>query len=174
MNIQAKLDQFRSDNPYDIDTQAKRLLASGDQELLLYVLFLGLVTAKQRQRHVEREHIKNIGVAPPKERFAAGRTTGSVTVVPTKKTRNAMTQLILDVWQINGEKKLSDATGNDLAVAINRELASAKGHTKNSEFYTSLKKDLAPTEKVSDKWDEASVRKLIESVYGEFRKAEAA
>ncbi len=40
MNLQAKLEQFREDNPYDVDTQAKRLLATDDKPLILHVLAL--------------------------------------------------------------------------------------------------------------------------------------
>ncbi len=174
MNLQSKLDQFRTDNPYDVDTQAKRLLATGDKELLIYTLSLGLATAKQRQRHIERDYIKNIGEAPPTERLAPGRTTGSVKIVPSKRMQNAARTLILDVWRINGEQKLGDASGNDLTVAINREITSSVGHEKNAQFYRSLKKELNGTDQVRTKWDEKLVRDEIEKVYGEFRKGEAA
>jgi hypothetical protein len=173
MNVQAKLDQFRNDNPYDVDTQAKRMLAADDQELILYVIALGLTTARQRQRHQERDYIKNVGQAPPKERLMPGRVTGSVRVLPTKKTTNAMSQYILDIWRV-GELKLGDATGNDLAGAIKREKASSIGHDKNARLYANLKKKLDDDQAVREEWNEASVRSEIESVYGEFRKQEAA
>ena len=57
MDMSSRLDQFRDDNPYDVQTQAKRLLATGDKELILYALALGLVSAKSRQRHTERSYI---------------------------------------------------------------------------------------------------------------------
>ncbi len=174
MNLQTRLEQFRNDNPYDVDTQAKRLLASGDKELLVYTLSLGLATAKQRQRHVERDYIKNIGEAPPKERLVPGRTTGSVKVVPSKRMQNAAKAFILDIWRINGEQKLGDATGNDLAVAINREVMSSVGHDKNATFYRKLKHELSDDDVVRDRWDEKTIRGEIENVYGEFRKSEAA
>jgi hypothetical protein len=174
MNVQSKLDQFRTDNPYDFDTQAKRLLASDDKELILYVLTLGFAVAKSRQRHTERDYIKNVGQAPPVERLVPGRVTGSVKILPTKKTQNAMNQLILNVWRVNGEQKLGDATGNDLSIAIKRETTSSIGHDKNARFYAQLKKELNSKQTVSDKWDEGLVRQLIEEVYGEFRKSEAA
>lgn len=173
MNLQSKLDQFRLDNPYDVETQAKRLLASDDKDLILYILALGLNTAKQRQRHVERDFMKNIGEAPPKERLVPGRVTGSVKIVPSKKTTNAMQQLILDVWHV-GDIKLGDATGNDLAVAINREHQSSKGHQKNALFYQHIKKKVGEDEAVREQWDERTIRAEIENVYGEFRKQEAA
>ena len=173
MNLQSKLDQFRADNPYDCETQAKRLFASGDQELILYILALGLTMAKQRQRHVERDYMKNIGEAPPRERLVPGRVTGSVKVLPTKKTQNAMKQLILDVWHV-GNIKLGDATGNDLAEAINREHQSARGHQKNATFYAHVKKKVGEHEAVRERWDEQTIRSEIETVYGEFRKQEAA
>jgi hypothetical protein len=174
MNLQSRLEQFRSDNPYDVDTQAKRLLASGDKELLIYTLALGLAAARQRQRHIERDFIKNIGEAPPKERLLPGRVTGSVKIVPSKKSQNAMMQMILDVWRVNGEQKLGDAGSNDLADAIKRETASSIGHDKNAHFYRNLKKELRTDEIVRKRWDENSVRAEIEKVYGEFRKEEAA
>lgn len=174
MNLQSKLDQFRSDNPYDIETQAKRLLASDDAELKLYVISLGLATAKQRQRHVEREYIKTIGEAPPKERLVPGPVTGSVKIVPSKKMQNAARQYILDIWRINGEVKLGDATGNDLAVAIKRESASRDGHEKNAQLYRNLKRTVGAEEIVRDRHDEQSIRAEIKKVYGEFRKSEAA
>jgi hypothetical protein len=177
MNLQNRLQQFRDDNPYDIDTQAKRLLASDDKLLLLYVLALGLATAKQRQRHEERSYIKNVGFAKPQERLVPrpGGTTGSVVAIkPTIKARNAMRELILNVWRINGEQRLGDATGNDLAIAIKREDASSVGHNKNAQFYGSLKQKTGNYERVSEHWNEDSVRREIEKVYGEFRKTEAA
>jgi hypothetical protein len=177
MNLQNRLDQFRSDNPYDNDTQAKRLLATDDKELILYVLALGLATAKQRQRHLERDFIKNRGQAPPRERFVPGRTTGSVSVVkikPSKRMQNAMQQLIVDVWKINGELPLGDATTNDLTVAETREQNSSIGHTKNAVFYGNLKKELTGSEIVRNKWSEQAIRSEIETVYGEFRSGEAA
>jgi len=176
MNLQNKLDQFRSDNPYDVDTQAKRLLATDDRELLLYTLALGLATAKQRQHHLERNYIKNIGAAPPQERLVAGHVTGSVKVVPIKpgkRAQNAMAKLIVDVWRIGGDQKLGDANANDLAQAIKRESASAAGHGKNADFYTTLKEKLSGDDQVRHRWDEASVRDTIETVYGEFRHSEA-
>lgn len=179
MNLQNKLEQFRDDSPYDVATQAKRLLATKDEELILYVLALGLTTAKQRQRHVEREYIKSMGQSPPGERLVPGRTTGSVKVVPikhSKRIQNAMKQFIVDVWRIHGEQKLGDATGSDLSDAVKRETASAAGHGKNAQFYTALKERLMDngSDTVRDKWNEKDVRDRIEHVYGEFRKTEAA
>ncbi len=174
MNLQSRLEQFRTDNPYDNDTQAKRLLAGGDQELILYVVALGLATAKQRQRHIERDYIKNIGEAPPKERLVPGPVTGSVKVIPSKKTQNAMRQMILDVWHVNGDQKLGDATGNDLALAIKREKQSSIGHDKNARLYSLLRKPMEDEDTVRECWDEKSVRTEIEKVYGEFRREEAA
>jgi hypothetical protein len=177
MNLQSRLEQFRQDNPYDTDTQAKRLLATNERELILYTLALGLATAKQRQRHVERDYIKNVGEAPPKERLVPGRTTGSAKVIEvrhSKRMQNAMKQFIVDIWRINGEQKLGDATSNDLAVAIKREQSSSAGHDKNARFYAILKKELHGTEKVRDRWEEKTVRAEIENVYGELRKSEAA
>jgi hypothetical protein len=174
MNLQNKLDQFRADNPYDVDTQAKRLLASNDKPLILHVLALGLAVAKQRQRHVERSHIKNIGEARQKERFVPGPVTGSIVVKPSKATQNAMRSLILDVWRINGEMKLGDATSNDLQVAIKRERASQNGHAKNAELYFTLDKPInGTTDQVRQKWTEKTVRGAIKNVYGEFRTTEA-
>jgi hypothetical protein len=174
MNLQAKLDQFRDDNPYDVLTQAKRLLATDDKDLILHVVALGLATAKQRQRHVERDYIKNIGEAPRRGRTVAGPTTGSIRIVPSKKMQNVTRQMILDVWRVNGEQSLGDATANDLTVAINRENNSAEGHSKNSLFYNGLKEGIRGAETVRTKWSEKSVRAKIEEVYGEFRKTEAA
>jgi hypothetical protein len=174
MNLQSKIEQFCTDNPYDVDTQAKRLLACDDERLILYVLALGLTMARSRRRHIERDYMKNIGQAPPKERLVPGRVTGSVQVLPTKKTRNAMHQLLLDVWRVNGEQKLGDATGNDLSIAIKREITSSAGHDKNAKFYTALKNELGPADAVRDHWTEQLVRDQIEQVYGEFRKTEAA
>lgn len=174
VNLQSRLEQFRNDNPYDVDTQAKRLLAGGDKDLLIYTLSLGLAAAKQRQRHVEREFIKNIGEAPPKERLVPGPVTGSVKIIPSKRTQNALIQLIADTWRVNGEQKLGDATGNDLAVAIKREMASSVGHEKNARFYGNLRKKLGKEEIVREQWDEKSIKAEIEKVYGEFRKEEAA
>ena len=174
MNMQAKLEQFCSDNPYDFETQAKRLLASKDETLILHVLALGFATARQRQRHVERDYMKNIGQAPPRERLVPGRVTGAVKVLPSKKTMNAMRQLIADAWRINGEQRLGDATANDLAKAVKRERDSSNGHDKNARFYTSLKQELGSNEKVRERWNEDDLRDQIEKVYGEFRKTEAA
>jgi len=176
--MSSRLDQFRDDNPYDVQTQAKRLLATGDKELILYALALGLVSAKSRQRHTERSYIKNIGAAPPQERLVPGRVTGSVKVVPikpSKKLRNAIQSLIVDVWRVNGEQKLGDCSGNDLSIAITRETSSASGHTKNAAFYASLKSKMDdPKTTVRNVWGEKEVRSEIEKVYGEFRKEEAA
>ena len=174
MNNQSKIEQFCTDNPYDVDTQAKRLFASDDEKLILYVLALGLTMARSRRRHMDRDYMKNIGQAPPKERLAPGRVTGSVKVLHSKKARNAAQQLLLDVWRVNGEQKLGDATGNDLSVAIKREMTSSAGHEKNAQFYTKLKNELGPSDAVRDRWDEQLVRDQIEQVYGEFRKSEAA
>ncbi len=177
MDLSSKLDQFRDDNPYDVQTQAKRLLAANDKELILYTLAMGLVAAKARQRHVERSYIKNVGAAPPKERLTPGPVTGSVRVVPikpSKRIQNAMQQLIADVWRVNGEQKLGDCSGNDLAVAISRETSSANGHSKNAEFYRHLKEPMKLTDTVRKTWEEKAIRAEIEKVYGEFRKEEAA
>jgi uncharacterized membrane protein YheB (UPF0754 family) len=179
MDMSSKLDQFRDDNPYDVQTQAKRLLATEDKDLILYTLALGLISAKSRQRHVERTYIKNIGAAPsiPKERLTPGRTTGSVKIVPIKTSRrmkNIIQQLIVDVWRVNGEQRLGDCTGNDLATAISRETSSANGHAKNAAFYHNLKEPMKPEDVVRQKWEEKAVRAEIEKVYGEFRKEEAA
>lgn len=181
MDLASRLDQFRDDNPYDVQTQAKRLLAMADKDkdLILYTLALGLTTAKHRQRHVERQIIKNTGAAPPvpKERLVPGRVTGSVQVVkikPSRRMENAFQQLILDVWRVNGDQKLGDCSGNDLAVAIDREVSSASGHTKNAAFYRKIKEPMQATEIVRNKWEEKTVRAEIEKVYGEFRKEEAA
>ena len=177
MDLSSRLDQFRDDNPYDMHTQAKRLLAAADQDLILYTLALGLATAKQRQRHTERAYIKNVGAAPPKERLVPGRVTGAVKVVPMKPSRrmqNAIQQLISDVWRVNGEQKLGDCSGNDLAVAIDRETSSATGHSKNANFYRNLKEPMKSNDIVRNKWEEKALRAEIEKVYGEFRKEEAA
>jgi hypothetical protein len=174
MNMQSKIEQFCTDNPYDVDTQAKRLFAGDDKKLILYVLALGLTMARARRRHAERDFMKNVGHAPPQERLVPGRVSGSVKVIPSRKTRNAMQQMLLDVWRVNGEQKLGDATGNDLSVAIKRELTSSAGHEKNAQFYAGLKKELGPTDSVRDRWDENALRNQIEQVYGEFRKSEAA
>lgn len=180
MNLQSKLDQFRSDNPYDVDTQAKRLLATNDKELILYVLALGLATAKQRQRHYERDYMKNVGEAPPRERerFIPGPVTGSVKVIkikPGKREENARRQLIMDTWMV-GEKRMADCNSHDMIAAIKREEASEKGHAKNKTLYTKANARLAQNgkEKMGEKWDEKSIRALIEEVYGEFRTQEVA
>lgn len=178
MNIQAKLDQFREDNPYDIETQAKRLLAKNDRELLLYVIAVGLATAKQQQRHYERNFIKNVGEAPQRERLIPGRVTGSVVSIkaaPTQKARNAARQLIADVWHC-GEKPLGTTNAIDMALAIKRETASSIGHQKNAQFYDLLKQGLNPngSDTVSMRYSEKTLRAAIERVYGEFRKTEAA
>lgn len=177
MNLQAKLDQFRDDNPYDVSTQAKRLLATEDQDLILHVLALGLATAKQRQRHQERDYIKNIGEAPQLHRVVPGRVTGSIKTIPikpSKRMEQLTKQLIYDVWHVNGEMKLGDATANDLTVAINREKSSAQGHGKNATFYAAIRAGLEGDEIVRAKWTEKSIRAKIEETYGEFRKSEAA
>jgi hypothetical protein len=168
VDVRSKLDQFRSDYPFDVQTQARRLASSGDDDLIVYVLALGLQMALQRQRHMERSVIKNTGMAPQRERF------GSIKIVPSKKARNAMRQMILDVWRINGGMALGDATGNDLAIAIDREEKSANGHTRNAKLYRILKAEIGPNETVRSKWDENSIRDQIENVYGEFRQAEVA
>jgi hypothetical protein len=177
VNIQSQLDQFRDDNPYDADTQAKRLLATDNQELILYVLSLGLATAKQRQRHQERAYIKNTGMVQPKERLVPrpGGATGSVIKIkPTARARNAMRELVMNVWEINGQKRLGDANKNDLAVAIKRENASSIGHSKNAEFYGLLQSSLEDGEMVRQRFDDKAISTEIEKVYGEFRKSEAA
>lgn len=177
MNLQAKLDQFRDDNPFDADTQAKRLLAGGDKELILHVLALGLTTAKQRQRHQEREYIKTIGEAPqPREKIVPGRVTGSIRTIPIKasKRREKMVkELIFDIWHV-GNQKLGDTNRNDLAVAITRETNSANGHSLNVKFYTAIRASLDKEETVREKWSEEAIRSKIEETYGEFRKFEAA
>jgi hypothetical protein len=178
MNIQAKLDQFRSDNPFDLETQAKRLLAMDDRSLILYVVGLGLATAEQRQRHYERDFIKNIGSAPQRERLVPGRVTGSIVsvkVLPTERARNAARQLIADVWHC-GDKPLGTTTAIDMANAIKREKSSSAGHLKNAEFYGILKEGLKPdgSDSVSMRFTEKTLRGVIERVYGEFRKTEAA
>src|SRR5262245_11106294 len=175
MNLQAKLDQFRDDNPYDVETQAKRLLAQGDKELILHVLALGLATAKQRQRHMERDYIKNLGEAPHRGRVVRGRTTGSIKIAPSRRMQNITRQLIADVWKINGEQSLGDATANDLTMAINRETKSAEGHNKNASFYATIREPLTnTTTRVRMNWDEKNIRFKIEATYGEYRKSEAA
>jgi hypothetical protein len=174
MNLQNQLEQFRDDNPYDVDTQAKRLLATDDKPLILYALALGLTVAKHRQRHLDRDYIKNVGQAKEKERFRPGRVTGSVVPIkPSRKTQNATRALILSSWRINGDQPLGDATANDLSDAIKREMASANGHGKNAEFYTNLKAPLEGIERVHQHWDERTTKDEIEKVYGEFRTSEA-
>lgn len=179
MNLQARLDQFRDDNPYDVNTQAKRLLASDDTDLILHVLALGFSAAKQRQRHQERDYIKNMGQAPQphKVKIVRGKTTGSIKAIPIKpgkRVEQLTKQLIFDIWRINGEMKLGDATENDLTVAINRESKSANGHNLNAQFYTEIKAGIEKDEIVREKWNEGTIRSKIEEVYGEFRKTEAA
>lgn len=175
MNLQARLDQFREDNPYDNNTQAKRLLAAEDIDLILHVLALGFATAKQRQRHQERDYIKNIGEAPRRGKIVSGAVVGSIKVIPSKRMQNITKQLILDVWRINGEQKLGDATRNDLTTAINREDRSAEGHGKNATFYRAIREPMGVSDIVREKWkNEKAVREKIETVYGEFRKTEAA
>jgi len=177
MNIQMKLEQFRDDNPYNSETQAKRLLASNDTELILYVLALGLQTAKQRERHQQREYIKNVGETPPRQRVTPGRVTGSVKITPikpSKKTTDALKELIADVWMV-GDKQLGDCTEEDLSNAIKRENASSIGHAKNKALYVSLKKPLDGTQQcIRMKWNEKDIRQEIEKIYGEFRRGEAA
>lgn len=174
MNLQAKLDQFRDDNPYDQNTQAKRLLATEDKDLILYVLALGLATAKQRQRHQERDYIKNIGEAPRRGKIVSGPVTGSIKIVPSRRMQNITKQLIFDVWRINGEQKLGDANRNDLAQAIDRETKSAEGHAKNAQFYTGIRGELDDEDIVRMKWSEPRMKAKIQETYGEFRKSEAA
>jgi hypothetical protein len=177
MNLQNKLQQFRDDNPYDNHTIAKRLYATEDKALIIYVLELGLQAAKQRKRHEERSFIKNMGFAKPKERLAPhpSGVTGAVIRIKTgPKTRNALQEMLLDVWRINGEQKLGDANRNDLASAIKRETSSSVGHSKNAEFYAALRKQINDNDVVRQHFDEASIRSEIEKVYGEFRKSEAA
>jgi len=174
MNLSSKLDQFRDDNPYDCETQAKRLLATEDKELILHVLALGLATAKQRQRHIERDYIKNIGEAPFRGRVVTGPVTGSIRVKPSRRFQNVTRQLMVDVWRINGEIPLGDATANDLAVAITREDKSAEGHGKNAKFYRVLKEPMKGDDVVRKVWPEKEIRNRIEETYGEFRKSEAA
>lgn len=176
MNLQSKLDQFRNDNPYDNDTQAKRLLAGGDKELTLYVLALGLSTAKQRQRHYERDFIKNVGAAPLKERFVPGPTTGSIIrVKPGKRQENARKQLILDVWIVNGDKSFGKCNWHDLGAAIKREDATRNGLALNIQLYKGVQQTLKPdgSDLVDQKWNEKTIRDEIEKVYGEFRTGEA-
>lgn len=177
MNLTNRLEQFRTDNPYDAQTQSKRLLASNDKELILYVLQLGFALAKQRQRHDDRQYIKNTGHANAKEKMtiSRGRVTGSVVIKPSRKTFNAMQKLIVDVWTINGEQKLGDATAANLGEAVQREMISSDGHRKNAEFYNILRKPLMGTSQiVRDQWTDETMRPEIERVYGEFRKSEAA
>jgi hypothetical protein len=177
MDLNFKLETFRQDNPYDVNTQAKRLLATNDKDLILYTLALGLATAKSRQRHIERSYIKNIGAAPPTERLVPGKVSGSVKIVklkPSRRLQNAMQQMIVDVWRVNGEQRLGDCNGNDLAVAIDREVSSANGHAKNAMFYRNLKEPMTGITTVRQIYDEKTVRAKIEQVYGEFRKEEAA
>ena len=175
MNLQAELDQFRDDNSYDVETQAKRLLATNNTKLLLYVLALGLVAAKQRQRHQEREFIKNVGAAP-QERLIPGRVTGSVVSIKpitSRRRQNAMQQYIADVWMV-GEKRLGDCNHSDLAVARARERASADGHNRNDQLYGIFQTKLDPKDNRithRQRWDEKEVRGAIEKVYGEFRKS---
>jgi hypothetical protein len=195
MNLQNKLDQFRDDNPYDYHTQAKRLLAKGDNELILYVLALGFATAKQRQRHLERDIIKNTGQAPPLERLVAGkpiipptpagkkpqtiisgRASGTVTPIKIerKHVQNALERLIGETWEV-GSKKLNDCNGNDLKNAEDRAEASANGQMKNKAFYANLRAagvDNKTT--VGAKLSNDQLRQHIEKVYGEFRTKEAA
>jgi len=178
MNLRTKLEQFRSDNPFDVGTQAKRLVAANEKELLLYVVTMGLMSAKQQQRHYERDFIKNVGHAPLRELLVPGRVTGSVVVKkmnPTERARNAARQLIADIWHC-GDKTLGTTTAIDMAEAIRRENSSSIGHQKNAEFYRILKNGLKPdgSDTVAMKYTEKSLRGIIESVYGEFRKAEAA
>lgn len=177
MNLQAKLDQFRDDNPFDVDTQAKRLLAADDKELILYVLTLGLATAKQRQRHQEREYIKTLGEAPqPREKIVSGRVTGSIRSIrikPSKRMERLTRELIFDIWHV-GNQKLGDTNRNDLAVAITRETNSANGHSLNVKFYTAIRATLDHEDTVREKWTEEAIRTKIEEIYGEFRKSEAA
>lgn len=177
MNLSTKLDHFRAENPYDIATQAKRLLATDDKEMINYVVELGLTLARSRQRHDERQYIKDTGTARPKEHMvvAQGRVTGAVKFIPGKRGRNAMTQLIADTWRVNGEQRLGDATHADLGSAIKRESTSLLGHRKNIDFYQELSEPLkGTTDSVRTKWSEGSIRTAIEKVYGEFRTTEAA
>jgi hypothetical protein len=176
MKLSTKLEQFRTDNPYDVPTQAKRLLASKDEALIRYAVELGLTTVKFRVRHEQRQYIKETGYAQPRERMivSPGRVTGAVMIRPSKRTQNAMQQLVLDVWRIQGEQKLGDATAADLGEAIVRETTSATGHTKNAQFYGILKETLNGTESVRSRWTDDTLRPKIEAVFGEFRRSEAA
>ncbi len=178
MNIQAKLDQFRDDNPYDIETQAKRLLAANDKELVLFVVSIGLATAKQRQRHYERDYIKNTGTTPPRERLIPGRVTGSIISIKAKQTdraKNAARQLIADIWHC-GDKPLGTTNAIDMAEAMKRETQSSLGHQKNAQFYGLLRNGLNPdgSDTIAMRYTEKALRSTIERVYGEFRKSEAA
>jgi hypothetical protein len=194
MNLQNKLDQFRDDNPYDFDTQAKRLVAKDDKELILYVLALGFATAKQRQRHLERDFIKNTGTAPPErlvpgrpiikpvpegkaKTIIPGRASGTVTrikITPNRRIQNAMERLVGDVWTV-GDKKLNDCNRNDLKMAENRAEASANGQMKNKTLYANLRATLVDgKETVGMRVPNAELRQQIEKVYGEFRTKEAA
>src|SRR5215475_14782252 len=139
MNLQARLDQFRDDHPYDNATQAKNLLASDDKDLILHVLALGFQTARQREQHFVRGYIKNRGMAPTasKEKFKPGKVTGSVIrikVPPSRREQALHRKLIGDAWLIANVQKLNEATRNDLSKAIDRENASSNGHGKNALF----------------------------------------
>ena len=176
MKLSNRLENFRADNPFDVGTQAKRLLATKDDKLIMYVLELGLTLAKSRQRHEDRSHMKETGYAKSKEKLIIrpGRVTGSVIIKPGRRTQNAIQQLVLDTWRINGEQKLGDATAADLGDAIKRENVSANGHKKNAEFYDIIRKPLKGDNIVRSQWNDDTLRPKIEAVYGEFRQGEAA
>lgn len=176
MSLATRLENFRADNPYDVATQAKRLLAKDDKELLFYVVELGLKYAKQRQQHEARQYIKETGFTRATERMivSPGRVTGSVVIKTSKRTRNAIRQLILDVWRINGDQRLGDANAAQLGEAINREETSIVGHGKNVTFYKAVMAALEPNETVRQRWTDDTLRPQIEAVYGEFRTSEIA
>lgn len=177
MTPAVKLQNFRDDNPYDIATQAKRLLAAKDDDLIRYVIELGLTMARQRDRHEERRHIKETGFTRPLQKvvMSKGKTTGSIIVKMGKKTRNAAQSLILDVWRINGDLPLGDATAADLGEAIIKEEKSLVGHAKNKQLYQIMQKPIEGTSSpVRSHWTDNTLRPEIEEIYGEFRTSAAA
>lgn len=149
----AKLEAFREANPVDARTQAIIMLdVLGDRDLIIYTLMLGIITARQRKRHVERSFIKVHAEAPqPLQR-----------IKPSPK----IVKLILDTWMLNGQR-LGDATSADLSAAISQGEKNIIGINKNNEFYAKLQTKLTDeTQRVRDKWTEKTVAKAIEEVYG--------
>jgi hypothetical protein len=135
--------------------------------LSLFCIKLGLerLTAEMR-RHKRRELLAKINPQYETETTAAtdtkeGTIRGEFTPETLKKLEEEGRKLnLFSSWMINPNLPLEEATRDDLKLASAAELKSAQGHRRNEKFYEALAKELAPGQKVKDRFSGEELQKL--------------